>query len=362
MKNNQIYFTKKKNSFCLKCPAYFYNLDKIKQSIKELKKFFKFKDYLSYSTNLLLKISTKGNIDNLIIKLFSKINNYPDFTDVNLKNFRNSNKPLISCIILLTMNDLFVKNHLIPSIIKSSESYPIEIIVIYNGKSANLNYFKQFKVIKSSPFWVSKGYNIGAKYAKGKYLAIFHDDCIINDKNWIKKAISILDKKVYAVSPEFKGKTAKNVPLIIKKNKFLEIGGYDEHYFMGKEDTDFSANILLRNKKIRKIKLKSIHFGGMSTMILFSKYSSKFKFLFSYNILPKEILSQFLEYYFQLFKEKKIGIYLDEIYMSNKYKHKSLHRMKKRAVETLALPEYNNFLNINHRNLNFIIKKIKGAQ
>ncbi len=52
--------------------------------------------------------------------------------------------------------------------------------------------------------WVAKGYNAGVRMAKGEYVAIFHDDCQINDPNWIEKCISMLNQEVWAVTPEIR--------------------------------------------------------------------------------------------------------------------------------------------------------------
>lgn len=49
----------------------------------------------------------------------------------------------MSCIVFLICNDVFVKNYLLPSIIRNSGDHPVEIIIVYNGVGCNLADFKK---------------------------------------------------------------------------------------------------------------------------------------------------------------------------------------------------------------------------
>ena len=95
----------------------------------------------------------------------------------------------ISCIILSNLNDSFVKERIIPSIIKNSKSHSIEIIVVDNSPTQDFE-CKNVTAIHTEPYHIPKAYNKGVSKASGKYIALFHDDCEILDDKWIDKFTS----------------------------------------------------------------------------------------------------------------------------------------------------------------------------
>lgn len=228
----------------------------------------------------------------------------------------------MSCIILLTLNDDFVKQWLIPSIINNSTNHTIEIIVVYNGYDCAPINSLEVDVITSPLLWVSKGYNIGVERAKGEYVAIFHDDCVLDDSRWIEKATTTLNEETIAVSPEYHGKAAKCVPLVIRKKDYIDIGGFDEHYFAGIEDVDFTYTIKSRNKKIGICDIKSTHYKGMSTALLLAKNSKQLKTRFSKNHISTEEVENLRKYYLsKAFSKGLRGNNLkDKLYLFRKFK------------------------------------------
>ena len=178
----------------------------------------------------------------------------------------------ISCIILSNLNDLFVKERIIPSIIRNSKSHSIEIIVSDNSPTQNFK-CDNVNIIHTEPYHIPKAYNKGVSEAKGKYIALFHDDCEIKDDKWIDKLTSELNDEVYAVSPEkyhnLETTFLKEVPLMMERKNFLEIGGYDETYYFGYEDVDISDRILKKGKKIKEVKIGYNHYGGMSSILMY---------------------------------------------------------------------------------------------
>ena len=133
----------------------------------------------------------------------------------------------VSCIILSTANDLFVKKRLIPSIIKNSKSHSIEIIVVDNSIAQDFE-LDTVKVIKTEPYHIPIGYNKGVSEAVGKYIALFHDDCELLDSEWIDKLIGELDDDIVLVGIEEHThpngtKYLKEVPTVMEREFFLEI-------------------------------------------------------------------------------------------------------------------------------------------
>jgi GT2 family glycosyltransferase len=288
-------------------------------------------------------------------------------SDNDINEFRQSDTPLISCIILLTLNDLFVKKQLIPSIISNSRNHDIEIIIVYNGFDCNLSEFGNIKVITSELLWVAKAYNNGVKNAKGKYIALFHDDCVLRDKRWIEKSITMLNDETIAVSPEFDGKTAKCVPLIMRKSHFENLGGFDEHYFLGIEDADFTLNIKDNRKKVKKCNIDIVHYKGISTILLLTK-DNTLKNIFGNCSISKEKVWSLRQYYLTSAYRKGLAkvIFKDKLYLIRKYKDfifnnkdeflKEERKLKIRLSRSTEIP------NINSRNKNILktLEKLKS--
>ena len=198
-----------------------------------------------------------------------------------------------SCIVLSNLNDVFVKKRTIPSIIENSKLHNIEIIVVDNSPTQNFEY-EGVKVIHTEPYHIPKAYNTGVSNAKGKYIALFHDDCVLSDEDWINKLITELDDDVYIVGPEkYKNgdiEFIKEVPLVMKRQIFLDIGGYDETYYFGYEDVDISNRILKKGKKIKKVKIGYNHYGGMSSILMVcdKDLENHYKKMFLDKNIPKE--------------------------------------------------------------------------
>ena len=55
-------------------------------------------------------------------------------------------------------------------------------------------------------------------------------------------------------------KYLKEVPVVLEKVKFLELGGYDETYYWGFEDVLFSAKILNKGKTYKTYRCKTFTF------------------------------------------------------------------------------------------------------
>jgi glycosyl transferase family 2 len=254
---------------------------------------------------LRVEFARTDDLDADIAKLFATINRYPAYDPAQCRGFRNSRKPLVSCIILLTANDLFARRISIPSIVSSSAAFPIEIIVVYNGVGCDPARFEEFSVTRSSFGWVSRGYNKGVSKARGELVAIFHDDCIMQDPAWIEKSLRLLDSGAEAVSPEIRTlpgsglEIARNVPLVMYRKAFKKAGGYDERYFAGMEDVDFTYKLLSSGKRIARLEVEFHHFDGMSTTILASPHGDRLRELYGLNVLPKSAVAELKRQFFE---------------------------------------------------------------
>jgi len=225
-------------------------------------------------------------------QLFSRLNGYPDFSQVEVERFGNAEQPRLSCIILLTHNDLFVRYTQIPSLIQNSSGHTVEILLVYNGSHVELDLFQNFAVHTGAYGSPSRGYNLGARQARGELLAFFHDDCLIDDPHWIDKALNQLDEDCLAVSPEFDREddlvVAKCVPLVIRRRHFEELGGFDEHYYAGVEDVDFTHSILARRKRAERVDFGYMHIRGMSTCLAVAPEPRRLREWFGFNCLTPD--------------------------------------------------------------------------
>jgi hypothetical protein len=267
-------------------------------------------DLIGQGARQTLRIQAKpDSIEDAVREAFTELHGYPCFYPRETDYFRSKHAPLMSCIILLTANDLFVANHLIPSILANSKGHDIEILIVYNGLGAGLDLFRQFDVSVSEFGCVAKGYNQGVNRSRGKYVAIFHDDCMLADENWIQKCISLLDSGYIAVSPEIGNGNfindndpfvvAKNVPLVIDRERLVELGGYDETYYIGYEDFDLTYQILSNGAEFSKVQLDYIHFNGMSTTLMFGDKRPLYRSLFALDLLPRNAIEGLRDSSFQ---------------------------------------------------------------
>jgi glycosyltransferase involved in cell wall biosynthesis len=245
-----------------------------------------------------LTVSAARGLDQTLCTLFGRVNGYPTFADVDVRRFRNADRPAVSCVIVLTGNDLFVRNHQIPSIVKHSASLPIEIVVVNNGADETPDLIGGVTTLRSAFGWVARAYNAGAAAARGEYLAIFHDDCILESPRWIEQSLALLSDGYTAVTTELQRRTlshasgevlvAKNTPLVMRASDFARVGGYDEFYYAGYEDLDFTYRLLSDGARVGHLAVPYLHFNGMSTVVLLSREATLFRHLFGYNALPAQ--------------------------------------------------------------------------
>ena len=188
-------------------------------------------------------------------------------------------QPLVSCIVVVNENLPFVEQQFLPSLFACSAAHPIEVLLVCNGNREAPPQTPGVAVLRSEWGAVAKAYNAGAARARGEFLAIFHDDCILYDAQWIDKCLQRLQRGAHAVAGEYRQiaeiggvavpplPVAKCVPLFLRRADFVEAGGFDEQHYIGYEDLDFTLALASRGKKLVATDLDLVHFHGMSSTL-----------------------------------------------------------------------------------------------
>ncbi len=218
-------------------------------------------------------------------------------------------------VIIVNYNGLKYLKDCLDSLYKNLEEITFEIIIIDNNSvDASCDYLKtnfpEVKLIESKiNYGFGKGNNEAVKTAKGNYVLLINNDTIVLDKikpvlNFSKSnndigvvGVNMLNKnkeylpaagnfpnyrnmfqfkKLLDLGPEFKkGKFSKESYkvdwlsgsfLLLSKDTYVKINGFDEDYFMYVEDVDFCkkiANIGLKRVFIPNINY--IHFVGFNS-------------------------------------------------------------------------------------------------
>lgn len=188
-------------------------------------------------------------------------------------------RPVVSCVVLVNENALFVQEQLLPSLAAHAGAVPLEVVLVHNGAPCRIACELPSRSIAAPWGAVAAGYNAGAREAQGEYLAFLHDDCIVDDPSWIAQSRAALDAGAAAAAAEYRqmpaieGVTvpgllvAKCVPLFMRREAFFAAGGYDEFHYVGYEDLDFTLALLDRGLKLAAVDLRVRHFGGMSSTL-----------------------------------------------------------------------------------------------
>ncbi len=192
--------------------------------------------------------------------------------------------PKVSVIVIVKKINNYIRQETVPAILKQTyKNY--EIIILPDKKTKEK--FSKTRIIST---WPKTGpadkRDIGAKKAKGKILAFLDDDSY-PEKNWLKNAIKIFKESnkitgvcgptltpphnnlhqkasgyvwsswlgssgagTYrcAVYPRKEIDDYPSVNLLVKKEDFIKVGGFDSHFWPG-EDTKLCLDLTKKLKK-----------------------------------------------------------------------------------------------------------------
>ena len=177
--------------------------------------------------------------------------------------------PVISAIVA-TYNapDLLYKT-LVSLRDQSLKSNVYEVIIIDDGSTDHtLDMLKEFCTLHTHFQWYTQknqgpavARNLGIRHARGKYIAITDHDCIA-DRDWLRAVCDIFDQDqevlgiegLTASNPEaihlfthqvvnFSGGMFATCNVAYRTDILNQIGGFDEDYPYGHEDTDLSLRV-----------------------------------------------------------------------------------------------------------------------
>lgn len=207
---------------------------------------------------------------------FARLNGFP--APYPFARGKEEKDPLVSCIVVINENVPFVREQLVPSLCANS-AQPIEIVLVYNGSAKEDPALAHLPSLRSEWSAVAAAYNAGVRAARGRHVALFHDDCVLDDPDWIAKCLAPLEGGASAVAGEFRRletiagvpvpplPVAKCVPLVMRRDAFLASGGFDEFHYVGYEDLDFTLSLERSGGRLAPAELALRHFGGMSSTL-----------------------------------------------------------------------------------------------
>ncbi len=177
--------------------------------------------------------------------------------------------------IIVSYKSKWIIENCIKSIEKKCKIIVVENSYDYKLKKILEKKYKNLKVIVNNH---NNGFgqaaNIGALKAKTKYLLFLGPDTVLENKaitkitkiaknfdnNFGAFLLTDFNQKVKKVSEIKKNRGATLI--FIKKKKFIEIGLFDESFFLYYEDNDLLQRLLKKNQKIYEIPIKFRHYYG----------------------------------------------------------------------------------------------------
>jgi len=259
---------------------------------------------------------------------------------------KSQKKKELASIIIVTYNHREYLDTCLKSVLK--QDYPHEIILVDNCSQDGTvsfvrEHFPEVIVIESPD---NRGYgagnNLGVKHARGEYVAILNPDTIV-EEDWLSSLLSPLRRQPKVITTSkillydglaintcgnintFTGLTftrglgadpssfpdAEEVSGVsgacfaMRRSDYLDLGGFDENFFLYNEDSELSWRAHLRNYRVfyvptsvvrhdyqLSVSPEKIYFLEKGRYIILKKYfSTRDFFLFSPSLLIAELLT-----------------------------------------------------------------------
>jgi len=318
-------------------------------------------------------------------------------------------------VIILNYNVRYFLEQCVLSVQKALENIDAEIIVIDNNSSDDScemmqRLFPNVKLIENKEnLGFPKGNNIGVAQAKGDYICILNPDTVVaedtfskilNSKNW-QQDTGIIGCRLIDGTGNFLPESKRGVPtpwvsftkifglykmsnvfgkyyaqhlsenqsgkvdilvgafMVMQRELYIEIGGFDENCFMYSDDIDLSYMVLQKGKNNYYFhETTVIHYKGEST-IRDEKYMKRFQEAMQFFYQKHFKKSSF----FNLFM--KIGAFAFSLFKKNQ--SKPLHRTIDQYLvfsredipldlekKTVVLNDFSQFKNDNESNIEII--------
>lgn len=295
-------------------------------------------------------------------------------------------------IIILNYNVRYFLELCLKSVEAAIVNIDAEIIVVDNNSKDDSckmvkELFPNISLIENKEnSGFSKGNNLGVLQAKGEFLCILNPDTVVSEDTFVKllklsedkKDLGIVGCKLINGGGIFLPESKRNIPtinvafkkilgfsksyyanhlsenengeadilvgafMLIKKNVYDDVGGFDEDYFMYGEDIDLSYKVLKAGYKNYYFgEVKVIHYKGESTLKdrfyarrFFGAMQIFYKKHFKKNVLFDMIvwLGIELAHAFRRIRKVKTKNISEYVFISNKENIKLTSNLSKRVI------------------------------
>lgn len=274
-------------------------------------------------------------------------------------------------VIILNYNVRYFLELCVKSVLESVSSINAEVIVVDNNSNDNSClmlqevFGGQIRVIENKEnIGFSKAYNQAVESSLGDYICILNPDTVVAEDTFIKslellkskKEIGALGCRMIDGLGKFLPESKRNIPspsiavkkilgdskkyyasldekhsgyvevlagafIVMSKSTYIQVGGFDEDYFMYGEDIDLSLKLLKAGfKNYYYGDLTIIHFKGESTIKNYS-YAKRFygaMYLFYKKHFKNGFLWSILVYFMMIFLRITYLLKKDDLTFKNK--------------------------------------------
>ncbi len=269
-------------------------------------------------------------------------------------------------IVILNYNVRYFLEQCVRSVEKAIANLDAEIIVVDNASPDDSvamlkSRFTNVKLIESKEnSGFPKGNNIGVAEAKGKYICILNPDTVVAEDTFekvlafaeSKQDLGIVGVKLVDGTGKFLPESKRGIPtplvafgkitglsknkyyaahlsenetgkvdilvgafMLMKRDLYLEVGGFDENCFMYSDDIDLSYTVLKTGKSNYYFhETTVIHYKGESTVkdeMYMKRFREAMDFFYRKHFRVSFLFDAFLKagaYFFSIFKKRQTSI------------------------------------------------------